>query len=97
MTRLTVRARGQVTLPEDIRAAARLEEGDLLDAELTDEGILLRPRKVIDATQAWFWSPEWQQGEREAEADLAAGRIETVASGEEMISALRSIAKRIEP
>jgi AbrB family looped-hinge helix DNA binding protein len=93
MTRLTARARGQVTLPEDIRAAARLEEGDLLDAELTDGGILLRPRKVIDATQAWFWSPEWQQGEREAEADLAAGRIETVASGEEMIAALRSIAK----
>jgi AbrB family looped-hinge helix DNA binding protein len=97
MTRLTVRARGQVTLPEDIRVAARLEEGDLLDAELTDEGILLRPRKVIDATQAWFWSPEWQQGEREAEADLAAGRIETFASGERMISDLRSIAKRNEP
>jgi AbrB family looped-hinge helix DNA binding protein len=97
MTRLTVRARGQVTLPEDIRAAARLEEGDLLDAELTEDGILLRPRKVIDATQAWFWSPEWQQGEREAEADFAAGRIETFASGEEMITALRSIAKRSEP
>jgi AbrB family looped-hinge helix DNA binding protein len=97
MTRLTVRARGQVTLPEDIRAAAHLEEGDLLDAELTEDGILLRPRKVIDATQAWFWSPEWQQGEREAEADSAAGRIETFTSGEEMITALRSIAKRSEP
>ncbi len=88
-----MRARGQVTLPEDIRTAAHLEEGDLLDAEVTDEGILLRPQKVIDATQAWFWSPEWQQGEREAEADLAVGRIETVASGEEMVAALRSIAK----
>jgi AbrB family looped-hinge helix DNA binding protein len=97
MTRLTVRARGQVTLPEDIRAAAHLEEGDLLDAELTEDGILLRPRKVIDATQAWFWSPEWQQGEREAEADFAAGRIETFTSGEEMITALRSIAKRSKP
>ncbi len=97
MTRLTVRARGQVTLPEDIRTAAHLEEGDLLDAELTDEGILLRPRKVIDSTQAWFWSPEWQQGEREAEADLAAGRVETFASGEVMIAALRSIAKRNNP
>jgi AbrB family looped-hinge helix DNA binding protein len=92
-----MRARGQVTLPEDIRTAARLEEGDLLDAEITDEGILLRPRKIIDSTQAWFWSPEWQQGEREAEADLAAGRMETVASGEEMIAALRSIVKRNNP
>lgn len=37
-----------------------LEEGDLLDAQLTEEGILLRPHKVVDSTQAWFWTPEWQ-------------------------------------
>jgi hypothetical protein len=29
---------------------------------------------VIDATQAWFWTPTWQAGEAEAEADIAAGR-----------------------
>lgn len=93
MARTTLRAKGQLTLPEEIRTAARLEEGDLLDAEITPEGILLRPRKVIDATQAWFWSPEWQQGEREADADLAAGRAEIFPSGEEFLGALRSRAK----
>lgn len=56
MARTTVRAKGQVTIPEEIRRAARLEEGDLLEAELTADGILLRPQKVIDATQAWFWT-----------------------------------------
>ena len=50
-------------------------------------------RKAIDAAQAWFWSLKWLQGEREAEADFAAGRMDTVASGEETIEALRSIAK----
>jgi AbrB family looped-hinge helix DNA binding protein len=94
MARTTLRAKGQLTLPEEIRAAARLEEGDLLDAEITEEGILLRPRKVIDATQAWFWTPTWQQGEREADADLAAGRGETFNSGEEFLGELRSRAKR---
>ncbi|MGI9120526.1 MAG: AbrB/MazE/SpoVT family DNA-binding domain-containing protein [Acidimicrobiales bacterium] len=69
MARSTLRAKGQLTLPEEIRAAARLEDGDLFDAEITEEGILLRPRKVIDATQAWFWTSEWQAGEREADAD----------------------------
>jgi antitoxin PrlF len=93
MARTTLRAKGQLTLPEEIRAAARLEEGDLLDAELTDEGILLRPRKVIDATQAWFWTPEWQSSERAAEADLAAGRVDTFDSAEEFVSALRKRAK----
>lgn len=93
MARTTLRAKGQLTLPEEIRAAARLEEGDLIEAEITEEGILLRPQKVIDATQAWFWAPQWQQGEREADADLSAGRGETFASGDELIEALRSRAK----
>jgi antitoxin PrlF len=93
MPRTTLRAKGQLTLPEAIRAAARLEEGDLLDAEITEEGILLRPQKVIDATQAWFWNPEWQAGERDADADLAAGRVEAFDSGEDFLDALSARAK----
>ena len=29
--------------------------------------------KLIDASQAWFWTPEWQEGERQADAEIAAG------------------------
>jgi len=93
MSRTTLRAKGQLTLPEEIRAAAHLEEGDLLDAEITAEGILLRPQKVIDATQAWFWTAEWQKGEREADTDHARGHLETFGSGEELLTALGSRAK----
>lgn len=70
------------------------EEGDLLEAELTADGILLRPQKVIDAAQAWFWSPEWQAGEREADGDQAAKRAETFSSDEAFLGALRSRMKR---
>src|ERR1700726_4815560 len=94
MARTTLRAKGQLTLPDDIRKAAHLEEGDLLDAQLTADGILLRPQKLIDATQAWFWSPEWQAGEREADADRAAGRGETFESGEAFMTGLQARAKR---
>ena len=80
-------------MPDDIRKAARLEEGDLLDAELTEEGILLRPQKVIDATQAWYWTPEWQAGEREADNQDAAGLGEAFNSGEEFLEALWAAAK----
>ncbi|HEX5266298.1 MAG TPA: AbrB/MazE/SpoVT family DNA-binding domain-containing protein [Acidimicrobiales bacterium] len=93
MARTTLRAKGQLTLPEEVRRAARLEEGDLLDAELTPDGILLRPQKVIDATQAWFWTPEWQAGEREADAEMAAGAGETFESGEAFLEALKRAAK----
>ena len=93
VARTTLRAKGQLTLPEEIRTAARLEEGDLLEAEITENGILLRPQNVIDATQAWFWTVEWQAGEREADADAAAGRSETFSSGEEFIAALTATRK----
>lgn len=94
MARMTLRAKGQLTLPEEIRSAARLEEGDLLVAELTSDGILLRPQKVIDATQAWFWDPAWQSGEREADADRKVGRSEVFESGEAMIAALEILAAK---
>lgn len=94
MTRTTLRAKGQLTLPEEIRRAARLEEGDLLEAVITTDGILLRPQKLIDATQAWFWEPTWQEGEREADADRAAGRVETFSSGTAMLVGLQESARR---
>jgi hypothetical protein len=77
-------------LPEEIRGPAGLAEGSFLHAELTDEGILLRPEHVIDGTQAWFWSPEWQAREAQADAEDAAERGETFNSADKFVEALRS-------
>jgi AbrB family looped-hinge helix DNA binding protein len=88
MGQTTVRKKGSVTIPAEIRRAARLEEGDIVEVEMTADGILLRPKKLIDATQAWFWEPAWQAGEREADAEAAAGRGERFASDEEFLAAL---------
>jgi hypothetical protein len=52
------------------------------------EGILLRPQKVIDATQAWFWTKAWQAGEAEAEADIEAGRTTAFDSSEAFLDSL---------
>ncbi len=86
--RTTVRAKGQITLPHAIRVAANLAEGDLVDVVLTEEGILLRPKKLIDATQAWFWTPQWQAGEREATQDIAAGQVEVFEDDEAFLASL---------
>ena len=32
-------------------------------------------KKAEDQEQAWFWTKRWQQGEKEAEADIRAGRV----------------------
>ena len=83
-----IRAKGQLTIPQDIREAVHLEEGDPVEIEVTADGILLRPKKLIDASQAWFWSSGWQQGEREASADIAAGRVTRSASPAAFLIAL---------
>ena len=46
MALVKLRRAAQLTLPREIREAARLEEGDYLDVQLTGEGILLRPVSV---------------------------------------------------
>ena len=45
--------------------------------------------EVADDTREWFWSEEWRAGEREAEADLAAGGMTEFENVEDPIRFLR--------
>ncbi|MCJ7840760.1 AbrB/MazE/SpoVT family DNA-binding domain-containing protein [Lederbergia sp. NSJ-179] len=74
--RLTIRKRGQITLPKSIMERFQLKEGDTLDLEMNEHGeIILVPMIQIPASQKWFWTEEWQQGEREADEDIKADRL----------------------
>jgi hypothetical protein len=42
----------------------------------------------IDPAQAWFWTDEWQAGEREADEDLQAGRYEDYDNIDDFIGSL---------
>jgi hypothetical protein len=37
---------------------------------------------LTDKSQAYFWSRAWQEGERAAEADIAAGRVRRFANAQ---------------
>jgi antitoxin PrlF len=45
----------------------------------------------IPTDQAWFFTPEWLAGEREADEDIAAGRGTVHESGEDMFAHLDSL------
>ena len=83
-----VRLKGQITLPDGVRRAARLAEGDYLEISVEDGAIVMRPKKLIDADQAWFWTHEWQRGEREASEDISAGRVRRSRTWTEFIKSL---------
>lgn len=48
-----------------------------------------KPTKLIDSSQAYFWTKEWQEGEREAEEDIRKGRVKVSKSVKELIKDLR--------
>ena len=48
----------------------------------------LRETLAVTEDQAWFWSDEWQAGEREAEADIAAGRVAVFESMDDLLTDL---------
>lgn len=71
---ILVRRHGQITIPKRLREQFQIAQGDLLEIELCSEGILLRPVKP-DPDQAWFWTKEWQEKEREADEAIRTGRV----------------------
>ena len=46
-------------------------------------------------TQSYFWTPEWQQGEKEADEDIKAGRILRFSSAKALIKYLNSKVRRV--
>ncbi len=73
---ISLQGRGVVTLPAALRRKLHLDEkGSQVEVvERTDGVIELRPLLAIPADEAWFWTPEWQAKEREAEEEIKAGR-----------------------
>jgi AbrB family looped-hinge helix DNA binding protein len=48
---------GQVTLPAEVRQKLKLAQGDYLEAEVVDNGVLLRPVSVEEAWQRIVEAP----------------------------------------
>jgi len=69
----TLRARGGFTIPQEVRDQLQLEEGDQVIVSVRDGSIVLTPASVIPRDQEWFWTPEWQAKEAEADSELARG------------------------
>ena len=53
MSLVKIKRFSQVTLPPDVRKRFNLNEGDYLEAEAVEEGILLKPVAVIERKKAW--------------------------------------------
>jgi AbrB family looped-hinge helix DNA binding protein len=91
---IQVRKKAQITLPLSVRRKLGIEEGDYMDVQVRDDEIVLKPKKLVDKDQAYFWTKRWQAGEREAEADIKAGRGYTFSNAAEAVKFLSEQAKK---
>ncbi|MEY4322327.1 MAG: hypothetical protein RL410_108 [Actinomycetota bacterium] len=94
--RVTTQGRGVVALPAAVRRILQLDDkGSQFDVVVRHDGVIeLRPLVAVPADEAWFWSTEWQAGEREAAADVAAGRTRKFSSRKAADAFLESLSKK---
>lgn len=53
MPLVKVKRFAQVTLPSEVRKQFKIVEGDYLEAEAVEDGILLKPVSVVEKKGAW--------------------------------------------
>lgn len=86
----TLKKRGQITIPKSIREILDLQEEDQLEMTIEDGKIVMQPIVTVAKDQTWFWTSEWQKGEREAESDIRNDRVNTFDNSNDAIAFLHS-------
>ncbi len=85
-----IRTHYQITLPVSVRRKVPLRVGDPVDIRVQHgTEIVIRPLKMIHASQAWFWTRAHQNAEREAEAQRRSGKVRIARSAKHLVHELR--------
>ncbi|MGD1102598.1 MAG: hypothetical protein ABSA59_11075 [Terriglobia bacterium] len=85
-----ISARRRIAIPSRIAKALRLKKGDHMLMRMVGQRVEMIPASLIPKDQLWFWTPEWQKREREADEDIAQGRVKETASVDELLKDLKS-------
>ncbi len=83
-----LKQKSQVTIPKDFVKKLNLKVGDKLDVEEKDGKLVITPVVVVPKDQAWFYSPEWQKNEIEADKQKNQGKIHKASNKEELFEKL---------
>jgi bifunctional DNA-binding transcriptional regulator/antitoxin component of YhaV-PrlF toxin-antitoxin module len=90
-TFVTVQSRGLIALPISIRRRFGPDQ-PRAQVEVIERGdeIVLRPHVAVPTDQAWFWANRWREMEREADDDVAGGRVAVFEGVDELLADLDS-------
>jgi len=83
-----IRSRSQITIPSEIIKKLNLKQGDTLEVDVEGDQIVLRPVVAIPKDQAYFWTKEWQQEEKQIQSDIETDKIKSAKSKAELFKDL---------
>jgi AbrB family looped-hinge helix DNA binding protein len=72
---MKISPQGQIRLPKKIMMTLGIEKGDYVEVDVEERQIVLKPRKLIDPSQAWYWTRAWQKMEDDVDAEVEKGQL----------------------
>ncbi len=60
----------QIRIPKKLMQMLSIETGDFVEIDVQNHEIVLKPRKLIDPAQGWYWTKEWQHMESEVDEQI---------------------------
>lgn len=74
-TVMKISPQGQIRIPKKLMERLGIGGGDYMEVELENGQIALKPRKLIDPSQGWYWSKEWQKEEAAVDDQVEKGDL----------------------
>lgn len=90
MSLVKVKNKFQIVIPDDVRKKLNVHVGDTLEIQEKNGMLLVKPVIVVDKSQAYFWTEEWQSAEKEAEAAKKRGDYKEFENADEAVKWLKS-------
>ena len=74
-TIMKISSQRQVRIPKRIMQMLNIDIGDFIEIDVQEHEIVLKPRKLIDPSQGWYWTKEWQTMESEVDKQVELDEI----------------------
>ncbi len=72
---MKISPQGQIRIPKKIMNSLGIAKGDYVEVEVEGGDIVLKPRKLIDPSQGWYWTKEWQKMETCVDDEIKEGHV----------------------
>jgi antitoxin MazE len=83
-----LKQKSQVTIPNEVVKKLGLAVGDKLDVVVMDGKIIITPVVIIPKDQMWFYSKEWQDGEKDVDRQVREGKTTKAITMEDLFDGL---------